>query len=137
MPRSVAQRFPRAFDAVPEARSFLGDVLKEWKVTDRSDDVVLCLAEVAANAVRHATRSGFVVEVSLDDCRLRVEVHDAGPGVPRPGQPSDDDTDGRGLLIVSSLADGWGVTPHNPCGKTVWTEFKTDQNTTPIGVIPC
>ncbi|MBT2466549.1 ATP-binding protein [Streptomyces sp. ISL-66] len=137
MPRSVAQRFPRADGAVPEARSFLGGVLEEWEITDRSDDAVLCLSELATNAVRHAACGGFVVEVSLGDCRLRVEVHDAGAGVPRTGRPSDDDTDGRGLLIVSSLADGWGVTPHDPCGKTVWTEFKTEQSTTPIGVITC
>ncbi|MFK0217962.1 ATP-binding protein [Streptomyces vinaceus] len=137
MPRSVAQRFPRADGAVPEARSFLGDVLEEWKVTDRSDDAVLCLSELAANAVRHGKQCGFLVEVLLDDERLRVEVYDAGAGAPRLARPSDDDTAGRGLLIVSSLADGWGVTPHDSCGKTVWTEFKTDESSTRVGVIRC
>ncbi|WP_030383621.1 ATP-binding protein [Streptomyces sp. NRRL S-241] len=137
MPRSVAQRFPRADDAVSEARSFLGGVLEEWAISDRSEDAVLCLSELATNAVRHVARGDFVVEVSLDDCRLRIEVHDAGAGAPRLGLPSDDDTDGRGLLIVWSLADGWGVEPHHPCGKTVWTEFKTQGCGTPIGVIPC
>ncbi|MEU6706503.1 ATP-binding protein [Streptomyces wuyuanensis] len=137
MPRSAAQRFPRVDGAVPEARSFLGGVLEEWEITDRSDDAVLCLSELATNAVRHAARGGFAVEVSLDEGRLRIEVHDTGAGEPHVGQPSRDDTDGRGLLIVSSLADGWGVTPHAPCGKTVWTEFKTDESKTPIGVIPC
>ncbi|MDH2387645.1 ATP-binding protein [Streptomyces sp. HNM0663] len=137
MPRSVAQRFPRADGAVPEARSFLGGVLEEWKVTDRSDDAVLCLSELATNAVRHGAHGGFLVKVSLDDGRLRVGVHDAGAGAPGLARPSDDDTDGRGLLIVSSLADGWGVTPHNSCGKTVWTEFKTDENTTRADVIRC
>lgn len=108
MLRSATQRFPRADGAVPEARSFLGDVLEEWRVTDRSDDAALCLSELAANAVRHGEHCGFLVEVSLDDERLRVEVYDAGAGAPRLAQPSDDDTTGRGLLIVSSLADGWG-----------------------------
>ncbi|WP_217161821.1 ATP-binding protein [Streptomyces sp. AC512_CC834] len=137
MPRSAAQRFPRTDGAVPEARSFLGGVLEEWEISDRSADVVLCLSELATNAVRHVARGEFAVEVSLDEGRLRVEVHDTGAGEPHVGQPSQDDTDGRGLLIVSSLADGWGVVPHAPCGKTVWTEFKTDESETPFGVNPC
>ncbi|MFI1966905.1 ATP-binding protein [Streptomyces pathocidini] len=137
MPRSVAQRFPRAGDAVPEARSFLGSALEEWEIADRAEDAVLCLSELAANAVRHGAHDDFLVGVSLGGGCLRVEVHDAGTGVPRVGEPSEDDTDGRGLLIVESLADGWGVTPHDSCGKTVWTEFKTIGGEMQSGVIPC
>lgn len=137
MPRSVAQRFPRAGGAVPEVRSFLGGVLKEWEISDRSEDAVLCLSELATNAVRHGAHGDFLVEVSLEEGCLRIEVHDTGTGAPRVGKPSEDDTDGRGLLIVTSLADGWGVTPHDSCGKTVWTEFKTTEGGMQVGVIPC
>ncbi|MEV6395604.1 ATP-binding protein [Streptomyces sp. NPDC051907] len=137
MPRSVAHRFPRADDAVPEARSFLGGVLEDWEITDRSDDAVLCLSELATNAIRHSTApGGFLVEVSLDDELLRVEVHDTTDSTPRVRTPSTEDTDGRGLLIVTSLADGWGVKPHDSCGKTVWTEFKTSTGGLQGGAAP-
>ncbi|GGP63660.1 hypothetical protein [Streptomyces sindenensis] len=34
----------------------------------------------------------------------------------------DDETSGRGLLIVGALAEQWGVRPRNP-GKTVWAHL--------------
>ena len=36
--------------------------------------------------------------------------------------PDPDAQSGRGLLIVSTLAAAWGVTPHDD-GKTVWAEL--------------
>ncbi|MFD3976796.1 ATP-binding protein [Streptomyces cyaneofuscatus] len=39
-------------------------------------------------------------------------------------KPADDETSGRGLLIVDALAERWGVRPRNP-GKTVWAQLCT------------
>ncbi|MYR63984.1 ATP-binding protein, partial [Streptomyces sp. SID625] len=33
-----------------------------------------------------------------------------------------EDTNGRGLVLVESLADDWGVCPHES-GKSVWFEL--------------
>ncbi|XMA40480.1 hypothetical protein O1157_30225 [Streptomyces albogriseolus] len=35
---------------------------------------------------------------------------------------SPDDASGRGLLIVTALADRWGSEPYPPSGTTVWAE---------------
>lgn len=55
------------------------------------------------------------------DGTLRVEeVHDSGSGEPRV-VPSEGER-GRGLLLVASPADKWGVGERDP-GKIVWCEF--------------
>ncbi|MCP3821901.1 ATP-binding protein [Streptomyces sp. A3M-1-3] len=125
---------------MPEARSFLRHVLSEWDIIDRFDDAVLCLSELATNAIRHGVPQGgyFLVKASLIDGRLRIEVHDQSGLLPRVKCPEADDVSGRGLLLVDALADGWGVEPRVPCGKTVWTEFKIEIRQEPAaGVIPC
>lgn len=140
MPRSVGQRFPGADASVPEARSFLRHVLSEWEVTDRADDMLTGVSELATNAVRHGLPPGgrFAVEVSLDDGCLRIEVHDATWRHPRMSRPTAEATAGRGLLLVNALADVWGVKPHAVSGKTVWTEFKVKtRQELPSGATRC
>ncbi|MEU6573618.1 ATP-binding protein [Streptomyces sp. NPDC046805] len=128
MPRPVAHRFPRADAAVPEARSFLRQVLADWNISDRLDDALNCLSELATNAVVHAGASAghFDVEVGFLDGCLRIEVRDLSRQTPTRKSPDADDPTGRGLLIVDALSDGWGVEPCVRGGKTVWTEFKIE-----------
>ncbi|WP_409471921.1 ATP-binding protein [Streptomyces sp. HC307] len=136
----MAHRFPRADAAVPEARTFLRRVLREWNITDRSDDALYCLSELATNAILHAGPEGehFDVEISLAEGRLRIEVRDLTRRKPHVQSPTPEDTSGRGLLLVDALADGWGVEPCVPYGKTVWTEFKIEERLgLPAGVTSC
>ncbi|MFE1365183.1 ATP-binding protein [Streptomyces anulatus] len=42
--------------------------------------------------------------------------------MPELREPTDDETSGRGLLIVDALAERWGVRPRYP-GKTVWAHL--------------
>lgn len=101
----------RAFPATPgqigQARRFLAGLLAECPA---ADDAVLCLSELAANAVQHSrsARPGgqFTVRVSRRPGWLRVEVtDDGGRWVSRPAS----DRNGRGLLIVRSVADSLHV----------------------------
>jgi hypothetical protein len=56
---------------------------------------------------------------------LRLEVSDAGSGRPEVRAPGDDETGGRGLLLVEALAHRWGVEERaGGIGKTVWAELK-------------
>jgi serine/threonine-protein kinase RsbW len=89
-----------------------------------ADEVILCLSELAANAVRHSgsRRPGGTFTVRIDSCPgayIRIEVEDDGgpwlAAVPRPGG-------GRGLDILRALAAGWGVAT-SPAGRTVWARF--------------
>ncbi|MEU1054298.1 ATP-binding protein [Streptomyces sp. NPDC005876] len=108
--------------SVPAAREFTRRALDDWGARRRADDVVLCVSELTTNALLHGVPPGrgFLLRLlAYDDGLVRVEVHDSGGGVPAVREPGEG---GRGLLLVSVLADKWGVGERSP-GKTVWCEF--------------
>ncbi|MBG0852300.1 ATP-binding protein [Streptomyces spinoverrucosus] len=107
------------------AREFTGDTLTEWGMAERGDDVLLCVSELATNALLHGVPAGrgFLVRLTLySEGVLRVAVHDSGTGEVRTPDASLDAEQGRGLLLVAALADKWGVGERHP-GKIVWCEF--------------
>ncbi|MFI7025807.1 ATP-binding protein [Micromonospora sp. NPDC049900] len=93
-------------------------------------DLVAVLAELVGNAVRHADPlPGGVVRVAWrlmttdDGAHVRLRVTDGGAtGTPRIRPADIDAADGRGLHIVSGLADRWGV-ERDGLGQSVWAEF--------------
>jgi serine/threonine-protein kinase RsbW len=112
---------------VPAAREFAAQTLLGWRTTDRLEDVLLCVSELATNALLHGVPPGrgYRVRLHLElGGLLRVEVDDSGAGLPhvREAETGTEDESGRGLLLVSALADKWGVADRAP-GKTVWCEF--------------
>ena len=125
-PLSSRERFyRRERRSVPAARAFAHEVLADWGVCERADDVALCVSELATNALVHGAPPGRGFLLRLLPCGggVRVEVHDSGHGVP--AVPLDEgwsDESGRGLLLVSELADKWGVAERSP-GKVVWCEW--------------
>lgn len=130
MPLSRQPRFPRACGSVPAARAFALETLAEWGCVDRCDDVRLCVSELATNALLHGVPPGreFCLTLVADGPLIRVEVRDSGDGIPQTGRGEAEDCGGRGLRLVTALADDFGVTPRPP-GKTVWTIFKTAAGT--------
>lgn len=108
------------------SRHFVRAALADWTVLERADDILLCVSELATNAVRHGVPPGrgFLLYVAMDAerCVVRVEVHDSGDGDPCPRKRDTYAEGGRGLLLVGLLADKWGVAERVP-GKTVWCEF--------------
>ncbi|MFI0190622.1 ATP-binding protein [Streptomyces sp. NPDC017082] len=119
------RRFPRSPRSVRAARVFVLETLTQWGYLDRHDDVLICVSELATNAVLHGVPPGreFRVGVVGDGSLIRVEVRASGGGDPEIVRGTAEECGGRGLRIVSALADDLGVTRQNP-GKTVWTEFK-------------
>ncbi|WP_435843412.1 ATP-binding protein [Streptomyces fungicidicus] len=117
--------FGRERRSVPGARAFARRVLEDWDVRGRTDDVLLCVSELATNALLHGVPPGrgFLLRLLPYADSLRVEVHDSGGGVPQVPQEAPDES-GRGLLLVAGLADKWGVGERDP-GKVVWCEFAT------------
>ncbi|MEU5437688.1 ATP-binding protein [Streptomyces sp. NPDC020719] len=111
--------------SVRSAREFTRAALLDWGISDRCDDVRLCVSELATNALVHGGEGahGFLLAITATGHLLRVEVHDAGPGLPQCRMPGDDSDDGRGLLLVSEYADDWGVERSGEL-KVVWAEFK-------------
>ncbi|MFE1255760.1 ATP-binding protein [Streptomyces fungicidicus] len=95
------------------------------ELTERAELVV---AELAANAVLHGHVPGRCFRLTLvhnpTAGRLRIEVSDARgdfPPLPRPTDTTPDTlpTGGRGLTLVTALADHWDCVPYPPSGKTV------------------
>jgi serine/threonine-protein kinase RsbW len=115
--------YPGRADHVREARQFLAGVLNDRPV---AYDAILCLSELAANAVTHSDsrKPGglFTVRAAMrHGNRVRVEVEDQGGPWIRPSFA--DDQHGRGLLIVSQLASDWGISGDGHTGWTVWFEM--------------
>ncbi|MFE5032077.1 ATP-binding protein [Streptomyces sp. NPDC056683] len=106
--------------------------MEEWGFPAESDAscaVALVVAELAANAVRHARVPGhtFGLRIVRDMAAglVRVEVADAAAARRPPAavpRAFPDGESGRGLLLVDALALRWGWMPRRPVGKTVWAE---------------
>jgi anti-sigma regulatory factor (Ser/Thr protein kinase) len=117
----ATRRFHASARSVGQARRFLLAKLPAvWG--DDVDRLVLMVSELATNAVQHAaTEFEVAVRVSSDRKRVRVEVSDVAAGYPTPLEPALDALHGRGLHIVRSLADAWGIEARRDRpGKTVW-----------------
>nr|PPQ56641.1 hypothetical protein C5F59_08195 [Streptomyces sp. QL37] len=109
--------------AVGEIREALREFLRYRRRPEETEVAELLLSELVTNALIH-TRNGAVVTVTSVPTRVRVEVRDFVTGQePAPYVPNaDDGTHGRGLILVQSLADSWGVTTQ-ALGKVVWFEL--------------
>ncbi|MFI9719913.1 ATP-binding protein [Streptomyces sp. NPDC052396] len=113
-----------------EVRAALRRLLAGWGGPGRAATAELLTSELVTNALVH-TDGGALVSVRLPGGpgapvkgRLRVEVRDFADRHPVLRVPAGERTatSGRGLLLVHSLADGWGVRSH-AVGKAVWFEL--------------
>lgn len=106
--RQLGETFAARPDQVRVARAFVGRALAGCAATE---DAVLVCSELASNAVQHSAsaRPGgeFTVRVEVYEGEyVWLEVEDAG-GPWRAGAGSGEG--GRGLVIVSEVADFWDV----------------------------
>jgi serine/threonine-protein kinase RsbW len=117
-------RVPDLPASVPEVRRVLVADLQSKGVPEETiDESEIVVAELLANAVRHARpladgtlRVHWKVKAGV----VEVEVGDGGGDTtPRPAPRAVWATSGRGLRIVRSLAHEWGVTGDGS-GCTVW-----------------
>ncbi|MFH8472291.1 ATP-binding protein [Streptomyces sp. NPDC018000] len=118
-------------DYTPYARSITlsrrraARLVAEWGHPELSGDAALLVSELATNALLHGALRDrlFRVHLVLTATVLRIEVSDPrGERLPGVREAADDEKYGRGLLIVSRVADDWGVEPRT-VGKTVFAEL--------------
>ncbi|MGE7433979.1 ATP-binding protein [Kitasatospora sp. NPDC001175] len=89
------------------------------------DDLELVLTELVSNASKVTEDDATVLlRIRPADDALLVEVVDGCPAAPEARCPSEEDEDGRGLLLVERLCTSWGW-HWSDTGKTVWATLPT------------
>ena len=121
-----SQTFPAWPTSVPVARSYVTGLLEQVP-GGVCETAGLLVSELATNVVRHTDASSFVVDV--EDLPavglLRVLVTDTGEDLPVLRTPGPTAERGRGVQLVSVLADRWGARrARGGAAKTVWFELR-------------
>jgi len=115
---------PPVHASVPAARHLVLAVLRAWEAPQPIDDAALLVTELVANVVDHvAGEAALTVEIELSDGWLRVAVADGSSIEPVIQELSTERPRGRGLRIVTGIADRWGSELHQG-GKRVWFELQ-------------
>ncbi|GAA3016073.1 ATP-binding protein [Streptomyces fulvorobeus] len=115
--------------SVSSARGYVARILTEWGLpddADLADSIRLIVSELATNAVQHTLGQSptFTVDLRLDrDEELYLGVTDSYPRWPRRLPAAVQQDNGRGMVIIRSLAKECGgrlsVSPTADGGKTV------------------
>jgi anti-sigma regulatory factor (Ser/Thr protein kinase) len=128
--RAKRRVFPGRREQVAQARRFVGRALEGCPV---SDEAILCLSELATNALLHTasgTRGEFEVIVQRGESWARIAVCDEGsPKIPTARILDAVSEDGRGLGLMALIAYRWGQWG-NEQGRTVWFELRWDDPAT-------
>jgi anti-sigma regulatory factor (Ser/Thr protein kinase) len=126
----ASHRVSRALRAQPqaagEARRAIAGLSLPAQICER---LSLIVSELVTNSVLHAgltTHDTVALHVDHGNDRVRLAVHDGGPGfTPSPPNDDPDTARGNGLVIAAALSDSWGV-DCNANGCTVWCEVATE-----------
>jgi anti-sigma regulatory factor (Ser/Thr protein kinase) len=116
-------RLPAQAASVGAVRRRVRVTLERWGLDGRGDDACLVVTELFTNAVLHSGSDQVTCVLWTGEGLLHIEVTDqgsraAGPAVRCAG---DGEENGRGLVLVSHLAQQWGVVhPGSGTGRTVW-----------------
>ena len=105
--------------APSEARDFVRRSACGDHAPELVDEALLLVSEVVTNAVRHGTPPVTLEMICLGDDGLELRISDGSPERPRSKDFTDDGEGGRGLFLVDTISDAWGVEP-GESGKQVW-----------------
>lgn len=130
--------------APSRARSFTRATLIAWGVEGLLDETVLIVSELTTNAEQHGCRAAepddwpsaadrnadeITLTLALQADVVGIEVEDNSPEPPVPRIASLYSTGGRGLLLVSALADVWTACPKKDgSGKRVLAFVKRPES---------
>ncbi len=120
----------------PEALGPLRDLtragLAVWGLARVADTVVLGVVELVTNVLKH-TDGGCVVTLLAGTTDLRVTVRDFDRTLPVLGNGDDDDAEnGRGLLLLSLLADDLTIEPLDSGKQVGFRLVTTDKDEEPV-----
>lgn len=118
--RHVSWNLAPKLTAARRARSLIRRPLRQWGLAELIPTAELAVSELVTNAVRYA-QSKISLRLVLEG-GLFCEVLDDSAAPPRLRQAAEDDERGRGLQVVSQIAQRWG-TRRTGTGKVVWCEL--------------
>jgi serine phosphatase RsbU (regulator of sigma subunit)/anti-sigma regulatory factor (Ser/Thr protein kinase) len=116
----VAWTLPAELTSARRARGLVRRPLRKWGLAELQPVVELLVSELVTNAVRYA-QGKVGLRLILED-GLVCEVLDDSAALPRLRHPDADDERGRGLQVVSQVAQRWGAR-RSLTGKVVWCEL--------------
>ncbi|MGW3735742.1 ATP-binding protein [Streptomyces sp. NPDC005148] len=122
-----SETLPRTPESAAAARELARTALAAWGQEELIDDALLVLTELVSNAVEYGRMGAMRVIVAWPtESFIRLGVVDRSKAIPmmRLG-PNEDDTHGRGLLLVDALTDRWGTDLYQ-WGKQVWGEIRVE-----------
>ncbi|GAA2251655.1 ATP-binding protein [Streptomyces amakusaensis] len=128
--QSQTRRLPLSGTArvVSRCRDFTERALADWGWTpegggraERTEDVLLLVSELVTNACLHAGGPTELVLRHTPD-RLRIELSDPSPDLPRRRPRAVSQPGGHGLIVLDRLSLKWGAEPVDG-GKVVWAEI--------------
>ncbi|WP_326733964.1 ATP-binding protein [Streptomyces sp. NBC_01022] len=94
--------------------------LHRWRLERLSDTVALLITELMTNGLRYGHADSIGLRLIRTSRTVRIEVADGTPGTPVLRMPSTAEECGRGLFLVESFADVWGV---RDGGAVIWCEL--------------
>ena len=105
--------------AAAEARSHVRAAICAWDVPVEEEVAILLTSELVTNAIRHETGETITLAISCSFGQLRVDVHDTSCCLPVVVDAPVDAEAGRGLMLVATLSESWGIY-RTPAGKAVY-----------------
>ncbi|MFF7161911.1 SpoIIE family protein phosphatase [Streptomyces sp. NPDC008086] len=105
--------------AVSGMRDAVSQRLEAWGLEEFGFTMELILSELITNAIRYGTAPIHVRLIR--DRALICEVADGSSTSPHLRYAATTDEGGRGLFLVSQMAERWG-TRYTPQGKVIWAE---------------
>ncbi|MEV4788662.1 SpoIIE family protein phosphatase [Streptomyces tuirus] len=105
--------------AVSGMRDAVSRRLEEWGLSEFGFAMELILSELITNAIRYG--AGPIHVRLIRDRTLICEVADGSSTSPHLRYAATTDEGGRGLFLVSQMAERWG-TRYTPQGKVIWAE---------------
>ena len=132
---SSATGHPRYTECLPNepasariARCLVRTAMAAWGIEDLTDCAELIVSEFVGNTVEHARGNRIRVIVERpDSSTVRVAVADKDRRKPAPHDATPDDEHGRGLALVSRVANDWGVEPRQWGGKVIWAVLRCEE----------
>ena len=105
--------------AVSGMRDAVSQRLEAWGLSECGFTMELILSELITNAIRYG--AGPIHVRLIRDRTLICEVADGSSTSPHLRYAATTDEGGRGLFLVSQMAERWG-TRYTPHGKVIWAE---------------